>query len=144
MDFVQCVFLDLVTFYFKLSYWGWGWVLDLDHSHGFDYQQYIYSVLNSNLNLLNSSPWCPLESNPLDPWLCQPSHAWTPQIWNPLPSAQFLITWNAIIIYPTDQVECIDWDCISHNHLAFPYIPIGFAGGKNFEHCKTTTKMVLN
>ena len=101
--------------------------------------KYLYSVLNSNLNLFNSSPWCPLECNPPDPCLCQPSHVLTPQISNPPPSALFLITWNGIIIYSTDQVEFIDWDCSTHNHLAFPYIPIGFARGNNFEHCKTTT-----
>lgn len=145
LDFVHCVFLDLVTSYFKLSYWGWGWVLHSDHSYGFDYHQCVYSVLNSDLNLFNSSPWCPLECTPPDPWLCQPSHVWTPKP-EPHPTpAQFRITWNGIIIYPTDQVEFIDWDCISHNHLAFPYIAIGFGGGKNFDHCKTTaTKMGWN
>ena len=138
LDFVLCVFLDLVTSYFKLSYWGLGWVLHPDHSYGFDYQQYVYSVLNSDLNLYNSFPWCPLECNSPDPWLCQPSHVWTPKPQpHPTPT-QFLITWNGFIIYPTDQVEFIDWDCISHNHLAFPYIAIGFGGGKNFDHCKTT------
>lgn len=42
----MCLPWGLLASCFRPSHWGWGWGGHPNHSHGFDYQQYVNSVLN--------------------------------------------------------------------------------------------------